>query len=359
MSQLITGIQQVGIGVENLDVAWRWYRKYFGMDVPVFQETGEAELMSRYTGGSPARRTAVLAANMQGGGAFEVWQYEDRQPQPPRHKLLVGDLGINIVCLKSSDINASFDFHRAAGITVSDSVVTDPAGKSVYEVKDTFGNLFRVEASKEIFLRTKQVTGGISSVVIGVSDIDKTIDLYKKVLGYSRVVYESTGKFDYLSHLPGGNGEFRCIKLSHGMPGTGSLGRFIGATSIELLQALDRAPARIYEKRFWGDLGFMHVCFDIYGMDKLKAFSENSGFPFTVDSGDTFNMGKAQGRFAYTEDADGTLVEMVETFKMPLIKKIGLYLDLTKRNPAKPLPDWMLKTLRFSRIRDKDQVIDF
>ena len=29
------------------------------------------------------RRHAVLAINIQGGGGFEIWQFTDRQPQPP------------------------------------------------------------------------------------------------------------------------------------------------------------------------------------------------------------------------------------------------------------------------------------
>jgi hypothetical protein len=67
--------------------------------------------------------------------------------------------------------------------------------------------------------------------------------------------------------------------------------------------------------------------------------------------GSIFDMGEAAGHFSYIDDGDGTLIEFVETLKMPLIKKIGWYLDLTKRDYRKTLPDWMLKTLRFSRVK--------
>ena len=107
----------------------------------------------------------------------------------------------------------------------------------------------------------------------------------------------------------------------------------------------------IYEDRFWGDCGFIHVCFDVRHMDELKSASEEAGFAFTVDSGGSFDMGQAKGRFAYTEDPDGTLIEFVETFKMPILARLNLYLNLENRNPEKPLPDWMLKTLKFSRVR--------
>jgi catechol 2,3-dioxygenase-like lactoylglutathione lyase family enzyme len=73
---IICGIQQVGVGVKDVKEAWRWYRKYFGMDCPIFEEEAEAKLMLPYTGGQPRSRHAVLAFNLQSGGGFEIWQYK-------------------------------------------------------------------------------------------------------------------------------------------------------------------------------------------------------------------------------------------------------------------------------------------
>jgi hypothetical protein len=53
-----------------------------------------------------------------------------------------------------------------------------------------------------------------------------------------------------------------------------------------------------------------------------------------------------QGDF-YIEDPDGTLIELVETHKVPILKKIGWFLDLRKRDQEKPLPTWMIKMLAF------------
>ena len=46
-------------------------------------------------------------------------------------------------------------------------------------------------------------------------------------------------------------------------------------------------------------------------------------------------MGEAAGHFAYIEDPDGTLIEFVETLKIPIIKKLGWYINLEKRAPEK------------------------
>ena len=73
------------------------------------------------------------------------------------------------------------------------------------------------------------------------------------------------------------------------------------------------------------------------------------GHPFTVDSANSFDMGDAAGHFAYNEDPDGTLIEYVEAHKVPILKKLGWYFNLQKRDATQPLPDWMVKALRFNR----------
>ncbi len=83
MQPVISGIQQVGIGVTDVSAAWEWYRRALGFDVPVFDDEGVANRMQRYTGGQPRNRHAVLAVNLQGGGGLELWQYTTRRPMPP------------------------------------------------------------------------------------------------------------------------------------------------------------------------------------------------------------------------------------------------------------------------------------
>ena len=87
-------------------------------------------------------------------------------------------------------------------------------------------------------------------------------------------------------------------------------------------------------------------------MEELKKDCEKAGFPFTVDSGETFDMGEAGGRFSYIEDPDGTWIEFVETHKVPVLKKLGWYINLKKRNPEKPLPRWMLSAMGLNKVKD-------
>ena len=135
---------------------------------------------------------------------------------------------------------------------------------------------------------------------------------------------------------------------------TGAFSPFFGVSYIELVQALERNPRNIYEGRIWGDPGFIHLCFDINGIDELREQVKKAGFPFTVDSArdsESFDMGEAAGNFAYIQAPEGTLIEFVETHKIPILKKIGWFVDFRKRGNH-PLPNWLLKMFRFMRVKN-------
>lgn len=349
---IIAGIQQIGIGVPDVKGAFKWYRQHFGMDVPVFEEAAEANLMLPYTGGKPHQRHAILAINLKGGGGFEIWQYTSRTPQPATFTPQLGDLGQIVTRMKSSDVASSYAFLKSKGVKLLSEVTNDPAGNPHFFLEDPYGNIFEIVRGADWFASGKQLTGGPEGAMFGVTDIERSKKFYAAVLGYDKVVYEKEGVFDDLKALPGGDGKFRRVLLTHSKPRAGAFSRLLGSSSIELIQSLDRAPRKIFENRFWGDLGYIHLCFDISGMKEMQQLCESIGHPFTVDSANSFDMGEAAGHFSYIEDPDGTLIEFVETHKIPILKKIGWYLNLRKRPADKPLPNWMLKALGMNRVKD-------
>lgn len=352
MEKVISGIQQIGIGIPDVHKATDWYRKHFGMDIKVFEDEATAELMLPYTGGKPHDRTAILTLNMKGGGGFEIWQYTSRTPQPADFDLLLGDLGINYGKIKSIDVEQTFNEMKSSGLEILTPLETNPAGDLNFFLKDLYGNIWQVVKGNEFFKRkTPKTTGGVVGAVIGSTDIEAARKLYSDVLGYDEVVYDETNIFSDFNGLPGGDHEVRRVLLRHSQKREGGFSNMFGPTEIELVEVKGREPKKIYKDRYWGDLGFIHLCFDIQGMDALKSDLEAEGFPFTVDSANSFDMGEAAGRFTYVEDPDGTLIEFVETHKVPIIKKIGWYIDMTKRDPRKNLPNWMIGALRFSRMK--------
>jgi catechol 2,3-dioxygenase-like lactoylglutathione lyase family enzyme len=352
MSVIISGIQQVGIGIPDVHAAWTWYRKHFEIDVPIFEEAAEANLMLPYTGGKPHARHAILALSMQGGGGFEIWQYTSRTPQLPDFEVSAGDLGIFVCKIKCHQADAAYAHLKSLGADLPGTVMTSPDGMRHFFVKDPYGNWFNVTESKSWFSKNKAQTGGVGGVIIGVSDMNRALKFYAEILGYQKVLSDETGVFEDFKVLPGGDRNFRRVKITTNVEPKGAFSALLGSTEIELIQLTENQGRRIFENRFWGDRGFIHLCFDINGMAELKAKCESAGHPFTVDSSNSFDMGEAAGHFSYIEDPDGTLIEFVETHKIPILKKIGWYLDLRKRNPEKPLPVWMLKALSLNRKKN-------
>ena len=351
MNPIISGIQQVGIGVANAEEAFCWYRKIFGTDIIVFKDAATASLMQHYTGNVPHKRLAILAMNIQGGGGFELWQYTSRKPSSSIIPVQLGDTGIFSVKIKSRHVQAAYEYYSKQGVTLLSIPSKNPAGLEHFFMQDPYGNVFEIVEDHNWFTDNTHPTGSVCGITIGVSSIEKSLPFYQTILGYDKCIYAGEGLYDDWKELAGGAHHFKRVLLGSNRKQAGAFSKLLGPTYLELVEVTDRKPVKIYDNRYWGDLGFIHVCYDINGMEAHEQSCFDNGYPLTVNSKNSFDMGKAAGHFAYNEDPDGTLIEYVETHKVPIIKKLGLYLNLKKRKPEKQLPDWMIRCLSFSRVK--------
>ncbi len=348
MNNLITGIQQIGIGVTDANIAKLLYKDLFALDVLIFDDKSAASLMAKYTGDKIYDRHAILSMNLSGGGGFEIWQFTSRKPEQSNHSSF-GDIGIFAAKIKSQNVAlAHKHFANKKNISVSE-IVKSYNGNIHFWVRDEYGNNFDVIESNEWFHSNNHICGGVAGAVIGVTDMNKALAFYKNILEVDEVIYDITGYDKDLQDDD--NKQFRRVLLKKQKNCKGAFSKLLGNSEIELVEALDHLPKKIFDKRFWGDCGFIHLCFDVIDMDKLKIKSENEGYIFEVDSRDSFPMETAAGRFCYVQDPDGTLIELVETHKVPILKNLGWHLDLRKRKNNDPLPDWMIKMLRFNKVK--------
>lgn len=348
--KVICGIQQVGIGVEDLMAAWEWYNKHLNIQIPMVDDEGVAERMLPYTGGKPQPRHAILAISQRGGGGFEIWQPQGRKVVYPKEPLRLGDLGINICKVKAKDINIAFNYFTDNEITILSDITVSPLGLEHFYIQDPWGNIFEIEKDDYCFINVEQHTGGSNGVVIGVSDMEKSIKFYKELLDYDIVAFDKTDVFDDFKDINGGQSKIRRVELKRSKSVCGPLSDLMGNSHLELVQNLDIEPHKTLEGRWWGDPGFIHLCFDVRNMDKVHEAAKALGHDFVCDSGDNFDMGDANGHFTYVEDPDGTLIEFVETFKIPVIRKLGISINLKRRNDYKPLPRYITKALRFMKV---------
>jgi len=342
----------VGVGTTNFRASWDWFIRHFGFDVKILEDDTVAERMLPYTGGRPHRRHACIAVNLNGGGGLEIWQYSDRVPKIAERKLQLADLGVFAAKIRCRNARAFHSELRSRGLSLSRLYVS-PDGRNCFYVYDLFGNIFQVIDDDYVFIKQKTLCGGVAGAMIGVTDMDRSIGFYCDFFGYDTVKYDVSGVQEDWHGLPGGDEPYRRVLLSCSKPLSGAFSGLFGPNTIELVQALARKGEKIYEGRFWGDPGFIQICYDVVGMDAFGKFCAENGHPFTVDScpdGEVFDMGEASGRFVYLEDPDGTLIEVVETYEVPIARKLGLVIAMKKRDPLKRLPKVMFRAMGlFSR----------
>jgi catechol 2,3-dioxygenase-like lactoylglutathione lyase family enzyme len=348
--KLIYGIQQIGVGVRDAAAGFKWYGTVLKADIQVFDDNNEATFMAKYMGGKPRQKRAILAMNLNGGSGYEIWQHTEHVPQPPINPVQIGDLGINIMKIKSNDIQQSYNRLKAEKVNILTDIIDNPDGSKAFFIKDPFDNILEIKEFNSWFKKKNDI-GGICGATLGVSNIEATLKLFVDVLGYDKVLDDSTGVFESLKVVPGGNETMRRILLGHSERRIGGFTPLLGESQIELVEVKSRMPNKIFEGRYWGDLGYIHLCFDIHNMNQLVKECEAAGFPFSVLSNPDFDMGEANGHWGYLEDPDGTLIEFVETHKVPLIPAIGWSINLTKRDPKKNLPNWLMNAMALNRAK--------
>lgn len=190
--------------------------------------------------------------------------------------------------------------------------------------------------------------------MIGVSDIDKSMTVYRDILGYDTVVYDKRGTFSDFAFMNGGDCDCRRVLLAYSKPSQGAFAQIFSHGYIELVQVNNRIPRKIFEGRYWGDPGFIQVCYDVTNMRAFEKHCQKHGFPFTVDSCPDdvkFDMGDASGQFTYIEDPDGTLIEFVETYRISIAKKFGFYINLLTRDRKKPLSKLLFRMMKLNRMK--------
>ena len=247
MSFTIHGIQHLGVGVPEHKEAWDWYIKFFGMDIPLFNDEAEAPLMTIYTKNKVISKRAAMVLNIKGGCAMEVVSPTTFKATNAKIDFQLGDLGIYIVFKKTPNVSKAFDFFKSNNANLISDIVYSPYGWETFYVKDLNGLLWGIIPANDFYTNHNHVTGGAVGCSIGVSNLENSLSFYK-MLGYDEIIEDKTGVFQDWSNISGGNSKYRRVLLSQKNPSGGGFTKLAGKSYIELVQDTSkRAPTKIYE----------------------------------------------------------------------------------------------------------------
>lgn len=285
----VYGLQQVGLGVLDVEVVCHWYAQHLGFTVKAFDDHNPATDMAPFMGGKPRSKRAVLLLHPNGGGGLEIWQYTGRQPTTLNH-LAWGQPGINAVGIACASPEQAAQRLLAHG----GSRPSFPVPQA-HAVSDPWGNLLILQAGNR--------NAGVTSVYLGCRSVSET-----------EAFLTQTGLF-------ASNGSVWHARE----PSTGKFGAFLGDFQLHVLSAAaDTSLPHLFHNRYWGDCGWIHWCLDIADLSGLVTHMESQQHAFDVVVDRTFEMGEAHGKWGYLQSPDGTLLECVETLAVPLVPKWGL-----------------------------------
>ena len=122
----------------------------------------------------------------------------------------------------------------------------------LFFVRDLNGLNFQVIAGGELVFKSATRYLGTIGCTIGVTDIEKSLKLYRDILGYDKVVFDQTGVFDDWKHDARGRERNSDELFYHSRHHGGGFAKVMGKTYIELAQAFDYPRKKIYEGRLVG-----------------------------------------------------------------------------------------------------------
>jgi catechol 2,3-dioxygenase-like lactoylglutathione lyase family enzyme len=228
------------------------------------------------------------------------------KPRPIRKDFHYGDIGVSKVTIAVGDLNQFYkEFQGRLNFCSQIRRIKIPGWGDYAFVyaRDPEGNLIEFINGEKFSV--KQRFGGVRWIGISVTELERSIDYYQKILGFDKTVidiHESfSGNLDEIAKS--GQAKFRsCV-----------LGMSRGNSMVELFEAMKPRGRSVPFFTNWGDFGYLQLCLlgdNIFEIEKyfLSKDVEIIVNPQVMSSDDPENAGLA---FLYTRDLDGIPVEVM------------------------------------------------
>lgn len=312
---MITGFQHIGMGARDAGVTYDFWRRNFGFKMKLNDHTGVDDQMNDILGG-PCEMRMLMAMNVAGGGAIEIVQHMDGSKEPEK-PLEWGDIGVLDVGLKAFRLDEVYRDLRGRGVEFLTPVRSMDTGRGspvrFAYLRDPDGLLVQLIEEQS---GTRPRVGGVVQVTVGVSDLDRAREFYRRVLGFEEQAWE-TDDLAGMDEVTGGK-KTRAAVLRQPSSMKSRL-PVLEPGSVRLMQTTDYAGKPTFEGRRWGDMGCMEFALDVDDVrstyeQMLSAGAEPYQGPTLMDMGSG-----SVGSFAYVRDPDGNTVEMVEVSKVMFV----------------------------------------
>jgi len=153
---------------------------------------------------------------------------------------------------------------------------------------------------------------GLNHVGIGVSDLERSLPFYRKVLGFKKVVFDLTAWDPVICQVIGRSVKTRTVLLENE----------IGGGAIKLVQLLPRhdhgtghRAGPIASDRKWGDPGHLEVAVEVSDVHRTYAEFEKADLNILLSPQHWQIPGTLDGTYFYVTDPDGTFVEVIDGAK--------------------------------------------
>jgi catechol 2,3-dioxygenase-like lactoylglutathione lyase family enzyme len=321
---MINGIQHIGLGVANRDKAFEFYKNVLGFSVTI----------SRHSGNCPGvlpiiendeTRDVVIAMNPYGGGLVELFQYTSKSPKPVPKRVDFTYNGYLFFGLKVKNVGKALDLiERNGGERVCDPADFTPMRDSGWKTamfrdpEGIHGVLLEYPGNNVGYGNGRPRFGGVEYIAIGVSDIDKSVDFYSKVLGYDRVVYRTEGTVPEWDAAFDEDRTMKRALLQRSRKAQGTFRHFLRGGMIELIEVEGNCGRHNFEGRKWGDIGLMELTFDVTDIREsfetvTRLGAQEAAPPIDQDMGMN-----THAIFSYIRDPDGSLLEFAEIVSLPV-----------------------------------------
>lgn len=301
------GINHVGFGVRNLEVARKFYQETLGFTSMWDQWDYSINTMADTFRNSQHEFVGYMFRQEIGGLILEPILKKYPTPRAIRKEICYGDLGVNKITITVADVK---EFYAAYNEKISffgepKSTILPGIGEYTFIYgKDPDGNLLEFASWNEVDTKGGAF-GGALSVGISVSDLERTKQFYQQHCDFDVVVSEHEQFSGLVGEMTGREDTkvksclLDCSKRKNG-------------GMLELYEVSNPRGRSIPFGTEWGDFGYMEICLNSVcnAIDLQKYYIENG--VDVVQRPTKFSEspnGKYEYWFLYVIDPDGVFVE--------------------------------------------------